>query len=67
MSDVGCYAPACRALGSSGGCIQLLNECQYKAEYGDGSSTAGDFGIETLTFAPGVRVPDVALGCGTDN
>ena len=66
-SHVGGYVPACRALGSSDGCVQFLNECQYKVEYGDGSSTAGDFGIETLTFAPGVRVPDVAIGCGSDN
>ncbi|KXG24092.1 aspartyl protease family protein 2 [Sorghum bicolor] len=66
-SDVGCYAPACRALGSSGGCVQFLNECQYKVEYGDGSSSAGDFGVETLTFPPGVRVPGVAIGCGSDN
>jgi hypothetical protein len=35
--------------------------------YGDGSVTAGDFTIETLTFAGCARVARIALRCGHDN
>lgn len=63
---VGCAAPLCRRL-DSGGCDLRRGACLYQVAYGDGSVTAGDFATETLTFAGGVRVARVALGCGHDN
>ena len=60
-------AADCQALGRSGGGDAKRGTCVYTVGYGDGSTTVGDFIEETLTFAGGVRLPRISIGCGHDN
>ena len=66
--EMGYDAPDCQALGRSGGGDAKRMTCVYAVGYGDdGSTTVGDFIEETLTFAGGVQVPHMSIGCGHDN
>jgi hypothetical protein len=60
-------APACQALGRSGGGDAKRGTCIYTVRYGDGSTTEGDLVEETLTFTGGVRLPNIVVGCSHDN
>ncbi|KAK9749528.1 hypothetical protein RND81_02G132000 [Saponaria officinalis] len=63
--SIPCRSKACNLLDQSG-CIRRANKCAYQVSYGDGSFTIGEFASETMTFR-GVKVQNVALGCGHDN
>ena len=41
--------------------------CVYAVGCGDASTTVGDFIKEMMTFAGGVQVPHLSIGCGDDN
>ncbi|XP_074279669.1 aspartyl protease family protein 2 [Silene latifolia] len=63
--SIPCRSRVCKQLDQAG-CIRRGNKCAYQVSYGDGSFTMGEFASETMTFR-GVKVPNVALGCGHDN
>ncbi|KAI4311434.1 hypothetical protein MLD38_036333 [Melastoma candidum] len=63
-SGIPCRSPTCQHLDSH--VCDPHQRCLYRVNYGDGSSTSGEFATETLTFH-GTSIPRVALGCGHDN
>ncbi|CAD6269764.1 unnamed protein product [Miscanthus lutarioriparius] len=69
--DIRYNAPACQALGRSGGGGNAQRRtCVYTVGYGDGSTTSGDLISETLTFrafAGALRLPHLSIGCGHNN
>eukprot|EP01018_Ginkgo_biloba_P006221 Gb_26345 [translate_table: standard] len=63
---LGCPSPQCKILTESTGNISPCstnNECIYGIQYGDDSTSQGDFGQETLTFASD-SFPNFSFGCG---
>ncbi|CAM0871002.1 unnamed protein product [Alopecurus aequalis] len=62
-ANVSCGDPACRDL-AIGGCTG--GRCQYTLHYGDGSSSVGFYGRDTLTIAQDA-IKGFRFGCGQNN
>ncbi|KAL2332539.1 hypothetical protein Fmac_020120 [Flemingia macrophylla] len=65
-----CNSTTCQSLqlttGNSGACDSSPSNCSYVVNYGDGSFTSGELGIEKLSFG-GVSVSNFVFGCGRNN
>nr|XP_023917952.1 aspartic proteinase CDR1-like [Quercus suber]POF03477.1 aspartic proteinase cdr1 [Quercus suber] len=61
---VPCTAPQCKTI--SGRCVRA-NNCEYIERYGDGSSSGGDLGLDTVTLGSTAKFPQTIIGCGHDN
>ncbi|QCE00995.1 aspartyl protease family protein At5g10770-like [Vigna unguiculata] len=70
--SVSCNSSTCQSLqiatGNTGACGSNTNTstCNYVVNYGDGSYTNGELGVERLSFG-GVSVSDFVFGCGRNN
>lgn len=60
-----CSSTQCSNLVISG-CSQS-ETCLYGVQYGDGSTTIGNFATDTVSFGSSGSVPNMAIGCGHDN
>jgi hypothetical protein len=57
-----CGSPACRQLGPyANGCVN--NQCLYRVQYPDGSSTMGVYSSDVLTFDATHAVSNFRFGC----
>lgn len=65
-----CNSTTCQSLqlttGNSGACDTSPSNCGYVVNYGDGSYTSGELGIEKLSFG-GTSVSNFVFGCGRNN
>ncbi|CAL5055571.1 unnamed protein product [Urochloa decumbens] len=60
-SPIPCISDTCAELGQEGsGCWR--SQCQYIVRYGDGSSTTGTYGSDTLVLGPNI-VTNFQFGC----
>ena len=69
--SVSCNSSTCQSLqfatGNTGACgSSNPSTCNYVVNYGDGSYTNGELGVEALSFG-GVSVSDFVFGCGRNN
>ncbi|ESW14104.1 hypothetical protein PHAVU_008G253400 [Phaseolus vulgaris] len=68
--SVSCNSSTCQSLqiatGNTGACGSNTSTCNYVVNYGDGSYTNGELGVEKLNFG-GVLVSDFVFGCGRNN
>ncbi|KAG5008743.1 hypothetical protein JHK87_017258 [Glycine soja] len=68
--SVSCNSSTCQSLqfatGNTGACGSNPSTCNYVVNYGDGSYTNGELGVEQLSFG-GVSVSDFVFGCGRNN
>ncbi|XP_016176680.1 aspartyl protease family protein At5g10770 [Arachis ipaensis] len=62
-----CNSTTCRTLipAPPGACATATN-CDYVVNYGDGSYTSGELGVEHLSIG-GVWITDFVFGCGRNN
>uniref|UniRef100_A0A0D9WL63 Peptidase A1 domain-containing protein n=1 Tax=Leersia perrieri TaxID=77586 RepID=A0A0D9WL63_9ORYZ len=57
-----CNSPTCRQLGPyANGCIN--NQCQYRVQYRDGTSSSGTYISDLLTLSPTISVQNFKFGC----
>ncbi|KAL6596622.1 hypothetical protein ACP70R_047265 [Stipagrostis hirtigluma subsp. patula] len=57
-----CGSRQCAQLGGEGnGCLR--SQCQYVVQYGDGSTTKGTYGSDTLKLSPSAVVKGFQFGC----
>ncbi|KAJ3670368.1 hypothetical protein LUZ60_010692 [Juncus effusus] len=65
FSKLPCKCALCNSLTKS----SCSPDCNYEYSYGDGSSTKGFMGFETLSFGSdnSVKFPHIGFGCGTTN
>lgn len=65
-----CNSTTCQSLlpatGNSEACENNIPTCNYMVNYGDGSFSNGELGIEKLSFG-GVAVKNFVFGCGKNN
>ncbi|XP_047157887.1 aspartyl protease family protein At5g10770-like isoform X1 [Vigna umbellata] len=65
-----CNSTICQSLqsgtGNSGACDSNPSTCDYVVNYGDGSYTRGELGVEKLSFG-GISVSNFVFGCGRNN
>ncbi|XP_061373131.1 aspartyl protease family protein At5g10770-like [Gastrolobium bilobum] len=65
-----CNSTTCQSLpfatGNSGACGSNSSTCDYVVNYGDGSYTTGELGVEHLSFG-GISVSNFVFGCGRNN
>ncbi|XP_051137071.1 aspartyl protease family protein At5g10770-like [Andrographis paniculata] len=68
-SKIQCAAPQCSTLRLSPGVFATcaVTDCNYRLQYGDRSTSAGEFSKDTLTLTPDDTVPDFLFGCGQEN
>ncbi|KAJ1428463.1 Xylanase inhibitor, C-terminal [Sesbania bispinosa] len=68
--SIQCNSTTCQSLqfatGNSGACGSNPSTCNYVVNYGDGSYTSGDLGVEHLNFG-GISVSNFVFGCGRNN
>ncbi|KAK7293934.1 hypothetical protein RJT34_16814 [Clitoria ternatea] len=69
--SVPCNSSTCQSLqlatGNTGGCGNSnTSTCNYVVNYGDGSHTNGELGVEHLRFG-GISVSNFVFGCGRNN
>ncbi|MED6184178.1 hypothetical protein PIB30_044989 [Stylosanthes scabra] len=61
-----CNSTTCRTLNPSPGACASAANCDYVVNYGDGSYTSGELGVEQLSVG-GVWITDFVFGCGRNN
>ena len=65
-----CNSTTCQSLlpatGNSEACESDIPTCNYMVNYGDGSFSNGELGMEELSFG-GVAVKNFVFGCGKNN
>ncbi|KAJ1410014.1 Xylanase inhibitor, C-terminal [Sesbania bispinosa] len=65
-----CNSSTCQSLqsatGNTGPCASNQSACNYAVNYGDGSYTNGELGVEHLSFG-GISVSSFVFGCGRNN
>ncbi|KAJ1429212.1 Xylanase inhibitor, C-terminal [Sesbania bispinosa] len=65
-----CNSSTCQSLqsatGNTGPCAGNQSACNYAVNYGDGSYTNGELGVEHLSFG-GISVSNFVFGCGRNN
>lgn len=65
-----CNSSTCQSLqlttGNTGSCEFNPSSCNYVVNYGDGSYTDGELGVEHLTFG-NISMSDFVFGCGRNN
>ncbi|CAJ1954959.1 unnamed protein product [Sphenostylis stenocarpa] len=65
-----CNSTTCQSLqsstGNAGACDSNPSTCDYVVNYGDGSYTSGELGVEKLSVG-GISVSDFVFGCGRNN
>ncbi|XP_061354378.1 aspartyl protease family protein At5g10770-like [Gastrolobium bilobum] len=65
-----CNSSTCQSLqfaaGNTGACGSSPSTCNYGVNYGDGSYTNGELGVDHLSFG-GVSVSNFVFGCGRNN
>ena len=65
-----CNSTTCQSLqfasGNSEACGSNPSTCNYVVNYGDGSYTTGELGVEHLNFG-GISVSNFVFGCGRNN
>lgn len=63
-----CNSSTCQSLatGNTGACESNPSTCNYVVNYGDGSYTNGELGLEHLYFG-GISVSKFVFGCGKNN
>ncbi|TKY64658.1 aspartic protease in guard cell 2 [Spatholobus suberectus] len=68
--SVPCNSSTCQSLlfatGNTEACGSSPSTCNYVVNYGDGSYTNGELGVERLSFG-GVSVSNFVFGCGRNN
>ncbi|XP_027344868.1 aspartyl protease family protein At5g10770 [Abrus precatorius] len=68
--SVACNSSTCQSLplatGNTGACGSNPSTCNYVVNYGDGSYTNGDLGVEHLNFG-GISLSNFVFGCGRNN
>ncbi|XP_043723552.1 aspartyl protease family protein At5g10770-like [Telopea speciosissima] len=64
-SNISCGSNACTQLQSSGyGQSSCTTNCLYQVQYGDGSTSQGDYVTDTLTLSSSDFFPNFEFGCG---
>ncbi|KAF8729605.1 hypothetical protein HU200_017553 [Digitaria exilis] len=62
-SPFSCSSATCAQLGQEGNGCSISFQCQYMVTYGDGSSTTGTYGSDTLALGSSNTVRSFQFGC----
>ncbi|KOM49264.1 hypothetical protein LR48_Vigan08g009100 [Vigna angularis] len=71
-SNIPCVAAACLSATSTFCNFNNGKHCAYKVSYGDGSTSEGDFSLDTITLTSSLKnvpvaLPQTVIGCGHNN